>query len=714
MNMRKAVIKLRLNRDWVQQRQAVGGSVMDDILQAYYRGDGEAEVSRQDEYSCTIRTCYESGRIMDLENRLKSVLRGYMGQEPDRSMVQWSIAPVWESEAPAAPADPEVQPGGPDMHSPVEKEPEPEGRGRSKPELPADQSTPREEGRATLAPNQGKTVPDSQPTQAVRSEETEMVDKVMARIDALVGADGFKELAHELARVAPQVLRHNTQDAFARRTYLFMEGDGCGLTTQLELMGELLSALRLFPFSSGKRVTEISGDHKLGEMWNLVEGRSVVRQIISIDLCQWMDKVRTPEFRTFLQRLREEDGRHILVFRIPFVDQDTWGKVLAGLADILTVRMVPIAPHSLSQFRDFAQRLLRERGFSMDQEGWQRFEQRIILEKSDGHFYGLRTIKKVVDEMLYQKHLAAAAGGEEREETVIHAPDVLAGPAALADRRPAMEQLEELIGIDSIRERIEEILNQIEVSRTCGGDLQPSLHMRFVGNPGTGKTTVARILGQLMRERSILSKGQFFEYSGRDFCGQYIGETAPKTAAMCRDAYGSVLFIDEAYSLFRGDKTDRDYGREAIDTLISQMENHRQDFVVIMAGYPDDMEVLMEGNGGLASRMPYVIEFPNYGREELHQIFMSMVRKSFSFEPALEEAARAYFNSLSDGVIESKEFANARFVRNLFERTWAKAASRRQMEPDQPLVLSAGDFRRATEDREFKELQERRKGHVGF
>ena len=217
-----------------------------------------------------------------------------------------------------------------------------------------------------------------------------------------------------------------------------------------------------------------------------------------------------------------------------------------------------------------------------------------------------------------------------------------------------------------------------------------------------------------MKERGLLSKGQFFEYAGRDFCGQYIGETAPKTAAMCRDAYGSVLFIDEAYSLYRGDKDNRDYGREAIDTLTAQMENHRQDFMVIMAGYEEDMNTMMESNVGLASRMPYTVTFPNYGRTELFQIFMKMASRSFDCEPELEAAVKSYFDSLSDDVLKARDFANARFVRNLFERTWGKASVRRQLEPDAPFRLRACDFDKAITDREFQELQQKKSRRIGF
>jgi SpoVK/Ycf46/Vps4 family AAA+-type ATPase len=163
----------------------------------------------------------------------------------------------------------------------------------------------------------------------------------------------------------------------------------------------------------------------------------------------------------------------------------------------------------------------------------------------------------------------------------------------------AAERLSRMIGVDKIRERLYEIIGQIEFARQNQGVNAPAMHMRFVGNPGTGKTTIARIVGQLLKERKILSRGYFFEHNGGDFLGMYVGHTAPKTLALCRDAYGSVLFIDEAYTLADANYSDGGYAKEAVDTLIAQMENHREDLVVIMAGYPNEMARLMNMNPGL-------------------------------------------------------------------------------------------------------------------
>jgi SpoVK/Ycf46/Vps4 family AAA+-type ATPase len=237
--------------------------------------------------------------------------------------------------------------------------------------------------------------------------------------------------------------------------------------------------------------------------------------------------------------------------------------------------------------------------------------------------------------------------------------------------------------------------------------------MRFTGAPGTGKTTVARIIGKIFREAGILRKGAFLEYSARALCAEYVGQTAVRTASICRDAYGSVLFLDEAYSLYEGGPQNNDYGKEALTTLISEMENHRDDMLVIMAGYTDDMETLMQGNAGLRSRMPYVIHFPNYTRKQLHEIFMLMVKKHFDYEPELEKASYDYFMALPEDLIGSREFSNGRYVRNLYERTWSKGSLRATLDGTDRIRLTKADFCAASSEPEFSEAP-KKTATVGF
>ena len=175
-----------------------------------------------------------------------------------------------------------------------------------------------------------------------------------------------------------------------------------------------------------------------------------------------------------------------------------------------------------------------------------------------------------------------------------------------------------------------------------------------------------------------------------------------------------MLFIDEAYSLYSDGADSKDYGKEALVSLIGEMENHRSDFVVIMAGYSDEMKELMNGNPGLASRMPYNMEFPNYSREELTDIFFSMIPGSVEYSDAFAVSVRDYFAAIDTDVIEQKEFSNARFVRNLFELTLSKAIVRKNAEGEDKLCLLPQDFELACSSRSVTQLMESEKRSIGF
>ena len=540
----------------------------------------------------------------------------------------------------------------------------------------------------------------------------------LEKIDKLVGANEFKDFAKEIVKVAPIIKKKRSQDVFAAQGYLFSIGDGCGLSTYLELFATLVEVLGLASIVAFSSVVEIKLDltskpaEDLSVVYNVLEnGDSELVKLLCIDIGKWIDKTDTEDFKKLLKNMQKASDKFIFAFRVPFVDKDVLGRVATSLNDLMSVRVLSIPPFDNVQTKEIARRDLQNYGLEMSVAAWQCFFERIAEEKRDGKFYGLNTIKKVVKELVYKKQVALSNGA--KDATLIGVKDARKIWSYKDDKGEGMAQLDKLVGCEQIKRQIEEILAQIELAKTQSGLEKPCLHMRFVGSPGTGKTTVARILGKILKEKEVLRIGNLYEYKGRDFCGQYIGETAPKTSGMCRDAYGSVLFIDEAYSLYRGDDNSRDYGIEAIDTLISEMENHKDDLVVIMAGYTDDMEKLMDGNRGLKSRMPYTIEFPNFTRGQLFEIYKSMAADKFKVADDLYPAVKAYFEGLSDEVLNSKNFSNARFVRNLFERTWAKAAMRCQLEGQKSVALCASDFLNASSEKDFA-FQIEKKIKLGF
>jgi hypothetical protein len=246
------------------------------------------------------------------------------------------------------------------------------------------------------------------------------------------------------------------------------------------------------------------------------------------------------------------------------------------------------------------------------------------------------------------------------------------------------EELNALIGLRSVKENIESLKALITLEQQRGKSVKgQNLHMVFYGNPGTGKTTVARIIARIFKDLGILEKGHLVEVSREHLCGQYIGQTAIKTQQVIDSALGGVLFVDEAYRLARGG--EKDYGQEAVDTLLARMENDRHRLVVILAGYENDMKQLLTLNEGFESRINTYLNFDDYNADELHEIFVKMVSGKYEISPEIDEIiidairyGMAYPSRMS---CDNYAFSNARWIRNLIEKIERKVALR-NMSPD--------------------------------
>ena len=245
------------------------------------------------------------------------------------------------------------------------------------------------------------------------------------------------------------------------------------------------------------------------------------------------------------------------------------------------------------------------------------------------------------------------------------------GAQALLDQLDA-----ELVGLAPVKGRIRDIAALLLIDRLrAGQDLQsqpPSLHMCFTGNPGTGKTTVALRMAAVLRQLGYVRKGHLVAVTRDDLVGQFIGHTAPKTREVIKKAMGGVLFIDEAYYLYRPEN-ERDYGQEAIEILLQVMENQRDDLVVILAGYKDRMETFFSSNPGMKSRIAHHIDFPDYSEEELMRIARLMLGGlNYRFDASAEAAFERYLGLRR----QQPHFANARSGRNAIDRIRLRHATR--------------------------------------
>ena len=241
------------------------------------------------------------------------------------------------------------------------------------------------------------------------------------------------------------------------------------------------------------------------------------------------------------------------------------------------------------------------------------------------------------------------------------------------------KELDELIGLGSVKQEVRSLANfvKLQKQREAQGlkTAKVSYHLVFYGSPGTGKTTVARIVGRIYKDLGVLKKGHTVETDRAGLVGEYVGKTGPKTDTVIMKALDGVLFIDEAYSLVPEDGGGSDYGQEAISTILKRMEDYRDRLVVIVAGYKDEMQRFINSNPGLQSRFNRYIDFPDYTGQELAEIFKMYMKKN---QYTLNDSAEAYLRTRFDVIVEKKDrnFGNARYARNVFEKSIQAQANR--------------------------------------
>ena len=348
--------------------------------------------------------------------------------------------------------------------------------------------------------------------------------------------------------------------------------------------------------------------------------------------------------------------------------------------------------YSRSELKDITELFLKNRNYTIGSAALERILDITDVKRKEPNFANAREIRNIVDQVIMCQNLRTAGTGD-RELGIVDVNKYIRDaninlPTTNEGRSPKIltgeEELDRLVGLYGVKRMIKKIKAYAKRNKD---ESDFNLHMCFTGNPGTGKTEVARILSRILYDAGVLAEAKLVETDGRGLLGKFVGETGPKTEAKINDAMGGVLFIDEAYSLTGSNTVNggaTNYGDEAISVLLKEMEDRRGQFCVILAGYKDEMKNMLSTNPGFESRIQFTLEFPDYTREELGEIARAFLKKK---KYDIKDAALEKILDITDYFRNQPNFANARTVRNVLDQVLMCQNLRTEDKPDDHTVI---------------------------
>ncbi|MGI5223653.1 right-handed parallel beta-helix repeat-containing protein [Actinoallomurus sp. CA-142502] len=530
------------------------------------------------------------------------------------------------------------------------------------------------------------------------------VDELLAELSAMVGLAGVKREIGKLVgllRIAEQRRQAGLPHGPAiGRHMVFAGAPGTGKTTVARLYGKLLAALGVVPTG---QFTEVSRTELVGQVLGETTQKTAAVFTKALGGVLFIDEAYTLSRRfgtgtdfgqeaiDTLVKLMEDHRDEIVVIVAGYsAEMRTFLTANPGLKSRIS-RTIEFENYSPAELTSITETLAGQYGFRFTEQAQASLLTHFQRVRRDETFGNGREARRIFEAVVEQHalRLSGQDGPATAEELTLLLPEDLDGvvdtglSTRMGEVRDAgqlqalLDRLNGMIGLEAVKSQVRDTIDLIAATRRRrqeGLDAAPiSSHLIFAGPPGTGKTTVARLYGELLAALGVLARGHFIEASRADLVGQYLGQTTQKTTARFDEARGGVLFIDEVYTLSRQFGANADFGQEAIDTLVKLMEDHRDEVVVIVAGYTDEMNGFLAANPGLASRFSRTIAFAPYGPDELVEIFVGIAESSGFDVP---DGTRAAIRDHVTGRTERFDQGNGREIRKLFEAAQTAHARR--------------------------------------
>lgn len=528
----------------------------------------------------------------------------------------------------------------------------------------------------------------------IESRNSASLEEALEKLDSLIGLENVKS---EITRIVQLIKYENNRanvlgiEKSSNQSYhfAFLGNPGTGKTSVARLIGDIFYYLGILEKGQLIEVdrSTIVGRY-IGETAKLTKKAidSAMGGILFIDEAYSLAKggegsndYGTEAIEVLIKAMEDNRDKFTVILAGYTKEMQNLLKLNPGLKSRINLD-IEFEDYRDSELLEIAKSMANTDYYKFNEEGEKAFLEKIKIEQVDENFANARVARNILESAIREKAFRIGDREVSKDELVTLTPEDFGVDLEFNARdkmKELQEELDSLVGLEEVKNIVKGIINTLELQyrkKEMGIESEDiSLNMIFSGNPGTGKTTVARIVGKILKAIGVLKKGHIIEVTRSDLVGEYVGQTAPKTLNKIKEAYGGVLFIDEAYSL--NGSGSNDFGKEVIATLIKEMEDNRDKLVVIMAGYTKEMKDLLNLNPGIDSRIKFTIEFSDYNPEELMEILEGLCKKE-SYELSVEAKERLKAKFKEEYENKDKNFGNGRLVRKYFETIKMKQADR--------------------------------------